>query len=376
VVGLLGMVVVSGLRNLGPGEACRAGFEFSKLLVYYLVLVTVVNTERKLRAFVYWLGLLILLLTLLALLQYHGLIQNAALAAYAEKQWDTIDQETGNSGAVLVRLCGAGLFANPNDLSRILVVGSLIALYGANDPRSPLPRLVWHVQLGIFGYALILTHSRGGFLALLTAMMVFLGSRFGGRKPLGLALVVLPLLFVVFKGRQTNISMSDGTGHQRVTIWRDGLQLWRERPLVGIGMGQYSEELGIAAHNSFFNCYAELGFLGGTLFLGAFYLAVLLLSRLSKQGTELPEGELRRFRPYLMGIIAGYMMGMTSDNRSYVPPTYMLLGLASIHVQLAGAYLPSAVTSLNGRLVRRVVFVSGLSVVALYLFIRITLAGS
>jgi putative inorganic carbon (hco3(-)) transporter len=376
VVGLLGAVFVSSLVNLGPGESFRSGYEFCKLVLYYLLLVGVVDTKEKIRWFIYYLGGLIFVLTTMALLQYHGVINNAALASYAERQWETADEETGEYGVVLLRLCAVGIYNNPNDLSRILVVGIMICLYGLGDQRLPLLRLFCLVLLGIFSYALALTHSRGGFLCLLTAVMVYLAVRFGGKKTVGLALIVVPLLFVSFGGRQTNLNMSGGTGHQRIEIWDDGFAEWRQNPLFGIGMDQHAEMFHIVAHNSFVHAYVELGFVGGTLFLGAFYLAVLLLYRVGKQGRGFLDGELYRFRPYLMGIIAGYMMGMMASSRNYIAPTYMLVGLGAAHVRLARISLPPVVTGLTNRLVGQVFLVSLLTVVVLYLYIKISLAHS
>jgi putative inorganic carbon (hco3(-)) transporter len=375
VVGLQALVLISGILNSGPGEMIRSGRDFSKLVIYYLLLVGVVDTPRKLRGFVYCLGGFILVLTLLALLQYHGFINIAALASYAEKQWEDFDAGSGQDVAVLLRLCAAGIYSNPNDLSRILVIGIMIALYGLSDRRFMPIRLLWLVLLAVFGYALTLTYSRGGFLCLLTSLTACLVARFGGKKSFGLALVLSLGLFAVFGGRQTNITTSAGTGRTRIEVWRDGFQLWRTSPLFGIGMENFAEELRIAAHNSFVHAYTELGLVGGTMYLGAFYLGVTLPYRATRGWPGLPDGELRRFGPYLIGIVAGYVMGMTSSSRNYVAPTYMIAGLAAVFMRLAEAYVPHSVTSLTGRLVREICLVSALTVAAHYVLIRVALAG-
>ena len=148
-----------------------------------------------------------------------------------------------------------------------------------------------------------------------------------------------------------------------------------QTPLFGIGMNKYVEAVGIGAHNSFVQAYTELGFVGGTLFLGAFFLAVSLPYAAGKRDSGLPPGELSRFRPYLIGILAGYAFGLTASTRNYSQHTYTFLGLAAVYLNLVRVYVPASVTRLNGRLVRRVVLVSGLSVVGIYLFIRVSLAG-
>jgi hypothetical protein len=120
--------------------------------------------------------------------------------------------------------------------------------------------------------------------------------------------------------------------------------------------------------------YTELGFVGGTFFVGAFYLAVLLPYLAGRQHSDLPEGELRRVRPYLIGIIAGYVMGLTLSSRNYTQPTFMMLGLAAIYLSFVGVHVPASVATLNLRLVRHIVLVSGLTVAVLYLFVRFSLA--
>ena len=92
---------------------------------------------------------------------------------------------------------------------------------------------------------------------------------------IGLALIALfmflPIMFILFGGRQTNINMGgDDTMQERVQLWSEGLDLFREAPVFGIGYREYAEQVGQVAHNSFVHCYAELGFFGGTIFLAAF----------------------------------------------------------------------------------------------------------
>jgi putative inorganic carbon (hco3(-)) transporter len=378
VIGLIGAGLISNLLNYQSREELDNCFAFAKLLMYYLLLVAVVDSPGKLRGFVYYLLGLILVLTTLALLRYYDVITIAALDSYAERQWEMVDEETGQTGGVLLRLCAAGIFANPNDLSRILVVGIMICLYGVGEKHLKFPRFVWLVLclglLVMFCHALALTHSRGGLLCLLASLLAMLWSRFGGRKTALLGLTVFPLLLVLFGGRQTQLSTSEGTGHQRIEIWSEGFAELLHAPLFGIGINKYGEAVGIAAHNSFVQSYTELGFVGGTFFVGAFYLAVLLPYLAGRQHSDLPEGELRRVRPYLIGIIAGYVMGLTLSSRNYTQPTFMMLGLAAIYLSFVGVHVPASVATLNLRLVRHIVLVSGLTVAVLYLFVRFSLA--
>lgn len=373
IVGYLGILVLSGLWNFGPGQACEDGFTFFKVLMYYLLLVAAVNTPGRLRAFLRLLAVLILALTVLALLQYHGIINIEALASIAQRQENDIDATTGEAGVVLVRLCSTGIFHNPNDLSRILVVGMVLCLYAVGDSRGRLG-VFWLIPLGVFGYALVLTHSRGGFMALLSSLAVLGAARFGKGKLIALAAVVLPLLFVVFAGRQTQLSTSEGTGHQRVQLWSDGFAAFKEAPVLGIGMDAYPTIAGrYVAHNSFVHSYVELGFLGGTLFAAACYLAVLLLMH-REDGPATPDDiGLQYKRPYILAIIVGYLVGLLSSSRNYSIPTYQLLGLAAVYGRLAAVRLPGPVVRFDMAFLRRATQVSFAVLGLTYLFVRVSL---
>jgi O-antigen ligase len=371
VVGLLAAVELSHLSHLRVADAWICGIAFVKIVTYYLLLVATVDTPHRLRRFLIWLGVFTFALTVLALLQYHEVIDVPALAAYREQQ-DSVDPETGDP-VMLARLCGAGIFGNPNDLSRILAIGIVISVYLIADSRAGGLRWVWVAPLLLFGYAEHLTSSRGGFLALLTSIAVLSVNRFGCRKTVLASAVVLPAMLFAFGGRQTELTTSSGTGQQRIHLWSEGFAMLKESPLFGIGMNEYAEEVQYVAHNSYLHCYTELGLVGGTLFTGAFYLAAVGLYR------KCPEvgpvgGELERIRPYLLAIVAGYMVGMLSSTRSYSVPTYMLLGLGAAYAGARSGTAPAGADGLDARrLFRRVAAVSAVVLVALYLFLKLQL---
>src|SRR5262249_32002735 len=79
--------------------------------------------------------------------------------------------------------------------------------------------------------------------------------------------------------------------------------------------------------------YTELGLIGGTLFLGAFYFAVRGLFAL-RQGAEDIDPELRRLHPFLMAMLIAYTIGICFLSRSYIVPTYMMLGLSVVYMRL------------------------------------------
>jgi O-antigen ligase len=229
----------------------------------------------------------------------------------------------------------------------------------------------------LFGYALALTKSRGGFIAMLAGSLILLRARFGFWKTFPAVLVALPIMLFFFGGRQTAIDLTDkeDTAQGRIELWSEGMDLFREAPVFGIGQGEYADRVIHVAHNSFVHCFTELGLFGGTLFAGAFYLAIVPLRQLGAGRLQTLDPAAKRMRPYVLAIVVTYVVGMLSLSRAYIPPTYTVLGVASACLSFPGAYRPMPQPRLSGRLVATLVVVGVLTLTALYFFVRIAARG-
>jgi len=368
VLGMLAAVVLSHLANGSLWDARMAGADFGKVALYFLLLLAVVDSPVRLRRFVLWLVGFVFVLTMLTLLRYWGGLPGAGAAVVAERGFDP---ETG-AEFTFGRLCGFGIFNDPNDLCLILVTALTLGVYQLADARAGLWRFLWLVPLALFAYAVVLTQSRGGLLALLAGGLVFCGERFGWRKTGLLAVIVVPVMFGVAGGRQVNLNVSEGTGQARLQLWSEGLAIFRTAPLFGVGVGRYEEMCGLVAHNSFVHAYTELGMLGGTIFVGAFYLAFAGLRRAGRQGdAAIANAELHRLRPYLLAVVAAAAVGMMSLTRTYTVPTYLVIGLAAAYLQAAGTSAALPAFAVDGRLVGRLALVSVSFLVCTYMFINL-----
>ncbi len=366
VLGLLAAVVLSHLTNLSFAGAGEWGFEFFKVVVYYLLLVGLVDTPARIRRFLLWLALLTTALTLLAVLQFHGLITLPNLKPLKDFMYDPA---TGRDIAIR-RLQSTGIFHDPNDLCVMLVAGVLLSLYWLGERRAGPRRYLWLGPLLLCGYALALTQSRSGFLALLAGVLAYLYSRFGRDRTILLAAAVVPALFLVFAGRQTNLSTGVNTGQTRIQLWSDGLMLFRQQPLFGIGVDNYARDIGHVAHNSFLHAFTEMGLFGGVLFLGAFFVALASLFRLGSGGRKVIDPELRRLHPFLLAITAAYAGGMLFLTLCYIMPTYTVLGLGTVYLRAAATEPPLPRVRFDGRLLKRMVIASAVFLAVLYVFVR------
>jgi hypothetical protein len=372
---VLGVLLATGLSFLAGGSLWglrTAGVEFFKVVLYYLLVIVNITTVDRLRKFTSWLVVFLAVMTVLAVLTYHETIDMPTMEPVREID---VNKLTGEK-TVRTRICASGIYNNPNALSRILVVGLAICAYRITDPRSGVLRLVWLAPIGLFGYAIHLSQSRGGLIALMVGMVSLFLGRYGWRKTIALAAVLLPAVFLLFAGRQTNMDTEGGTGQERIRIWSLGLDLFERSPVFGVGKDQYEEHVGICAHNSYVHCYTELGFFGATFFTGAFYVAITTLFRMKRDELKILEPELRRFRPYLLAAVAGYAAGMMSISDSYHLGTYALLGLVAVFHRLVSPYAEFHIPRFDGRLAARLVAVNAIVFVALYLFIRLNVRWS
>ena len=306
---LLPAVFLSGLFHGNFELVQETMLEYVKVLIYFVLMISLVTDLTRLRQFLRWIGLFSAAVTLVAVLRYHADIAVPAappvpLAKEKAEGKSTIngtfvveqtrDPETGAMVNVN-RMCGTGIFNDPNDLALVLVTAIPMCLCWLTDPTKKATRPFWFGLLLFFGYALMLTHSRGGFLAMMAGLVTLVHLKFGVKKTIMLGMVFLPALLFVFAGRMTSISADEGTGQTRIQLWSDGLFIFQQSPLFGIGMENYRQFSSHVAHNSFIHCYTELGLIGGTLFLGAFYYAVKGLFTL-RHFSPLPEGEGRPMR--------------------------------------------------------------------------------
>jgi putative inorganic carbon (HCO3(-)) transporter len=355
---VLGLFVAVALSHLARGQFTRAfdeASEFGKVVVYYLLLVAVVDTPGRLRTFLGWLVVFVIVLATLGLLQYHEVIDIEALRPVEQKEFDP---ETGDLLSY-PRLCSSGIYNDPNDLCLILVTGSLCCLYRAASARGWLTAIMWLAPIGLFGYAVMLTQSRGGFLGLAVAALAWLYARYGWKRTAPLALVLLPALALVFAGRQTTFELGAGdTAQERIRLWSEGFsELLRTNPLTGIGAGEYAEVCDQVAHNSFVHGYVELGLIGGGLFLCAFYLAVSGLHAVRRSPAVTKRRGLAQLQPYVFAMVVGYAAGAFSLSRNYIVPTYLILGLATAFLGMA-QWSATRSGRLDGRLVRHLALVA------------------
>jgi hypothetical protein len=227
--------------------------EFIKVVLYYMLLVAVVNSPKRLRIFLYVLAFFIAVIATLTLLQYHNYIDLVALRPLQ-------DLELQEDVAVkFARLRGPGVFYDPNDFCHILAVGCLIAFHGITDKRQ-LKRFAYLVMMGLMLYAIVLTQRAADARCSRVGCSCLARWREEDRdRPV----LMLPPSFR--HGRQFDMSTGDSTGQQRVQIWAEAFDMVRANPLWAAA--KTSSNIHPATSRFVSPVLRGARFFGGTLFV-------------------------------------------------------------------------------------------------------------
>lgn len=228
------------------------------------------------------------------------------------------------------RYAGSGF--DPNDLGVLLALSLPISLYLA--AREGHKRVVWiyRLQQVMVVLAIGLTSSRAALVAMAVALLYLplASTRITFRQRCALLLLVaigggcmLAVLPESTWKRWGGIAeeMEQGTWSARKLIWSVGLELFEERPILGVGAGNFpiaAQQVAppIGAHNTFLSILVEEGLVGFGLFL-------LLLLSLVLPALRLPVLERYLWLIVLATWSAG-VMTLTWENRK---ATWFLFGL-------------------------------------------------
>ncbi len=358
---MLLMVPTIMLSHLWAGNTWEAridGGEALKAATLAVLVVTLVNTPLRMRMLMTAVVASVVAVTVLAILHYHAFLRVPALAS--------IEQRLPNSDSVVLRLCGIGVFNDPNDFALLLVVAMCICAYGLTESTGRVVRVAFLAPLLLFAYAFLLTHSRGGLIALVGAALAFGVARTGWRNTLFVALLVGAPVAALASGRQFSVDLDDpnDTFQTRLELWYEAMGVFWHAPILGVGPGRLVERFGAVAHNSYLQAFTEMGFVGGTVFLGASAVAVRSVAR-----ARPIDPMASRMRPCMLAIAVGYGAGLLSLSRTYTVPTQLVLALAAAYLTFGRSMVPP----LDLRLVRTLVLASVGMIAATQIFLRLML---
>ena len=140
--------------------------------------------------------------------------------------------------------------------------------------------------------------------------------------------------------------MHDESARGRIVAWGDGIHMLKMSPIFGIGKGRFGEYASTVkvAHNSFVQCWAELGLLGYFFWIGMLIASVKDGYALGKERSDDPEkGEIGRVARVALSALIGFLASSVFLTRTYTAELFIMVGLvAALHAirQREGGPLP------------------------------------
>jgi putative inorganic carbon (HCO3(-)) transporter len=366
VLALLPAIILSSIGHHLFWIGRELSVNMLKIQAYFLLLVGLVNSVRRLRSFLLFIFVVMTLMSIVVLLGNFGIIDVHNLSSVGQH---TADQA---GGADVGRVRGLGVFNDPNDLALITVVGVLIGLHFLMGCKGWIGRLLWAAPIAPLLWVFALTDSRGGLLSLCGGLSVLTTARYGWKWAIVIACIVGPVLVSTLGGRQTNLDFSNpgDTAQGRILLWRDAMVLFHHAPILGIGAGELTQTYHQVAHNSFVQTYAEMGLVGGTIFVGVMVMPIFVCRAIAKSLPKSSADELARWNFTILSITVGYIIGMCSLSRSSTVPTFIPPALAGALSAIVTRTYPWFRTPLNFAIVRRICIASAFAVAALEICAR------
>jgi len=261
--------------------------EFVKILIFYYLIVSLVDTRKR---FVTFVATFVLLISYIAF---------DALAAYLSGQFVhtmDVDRLTGSTSAG----------GDANTLATTLVTTTPLLVAAALHFRHWLVKSFLGLVTLTMTYLVIITASRGGLLAFFA--VVFGGIGFARRKAMLVIAVFLLAIaawavmpeqyrerYAAFTDVTENInSVSSG----RWEIWGAGLRMIAGRPILGVGAGAFPWAYGsgdfgppqmMSSHNVYIQVAATTGLVGFGAWVIFLYILIQSLKEIARRAYDLPD---------------------------------------------------------------------------------------
>jgi len=280
------------------GGAANAMLEFSKALPLVLVMYWTVRSMKRLRWILF--------------------VQATAAATTATASV----VQSRISGGRLVGII-SGIYGNSNDLALLIDISLPVCLALVLTTGSSWKRLAWIIGMLVMIYAVFLTASRSGFIALLVVTAVCLWE-LGIRSRHSYLLLLVPVALTVIwiyggDALRSRFEESDSrtetyesaklSSEQRQELLIKSLEVTSQHPLFGVGPGNFSVVSGSwhVAHNANTEISAEGGIPAFLLYALIFWRAIVNLRDIRKQRNR--DKEFHLFSMALEASVVAYLVG-------------------------------------------------------------------
>lgn len=312
------VLMVSEVANGWLGGVKEEMGKFGPIVLTFFMIAAACTTQRRILILM---AVMVLCSTVLAL---HSVGQ-----AHSGVGWTGIP--IGEDGRVQY----VGIFNDPNDLGMLFV--SVFPMAALLCKRAGfIGKLFWLACILTLLYGVYLTNSRGAMLGVLVVVGAYIWYRRG--------LVVAGILGAIglaamkmLSSRMQELDAGEESANGRVDAWYEGLQMFKEHPIFGVGPGNFTDYNHLTAHNSFVLVLAETGFVGYLLWLAligySFWMMAAVL-RLKPDAAAEPEryAAWSAERPMALTLLlslCGMFVCAFFLSRSYMIVLYVVLAIVT-----------------------------------------------
>lgn len=351
VIWFLAAITASHLSYLFLEGAIAATTDFITIVIMYFLIANLVVSENKLRVTFYLLVVLTVTIAVSGIVQFYTGFGLGGAEAYKD------------------RIQGIGIFSDPNDLALALVIVLPFLFFKLTEDKGTVYGKAFNlICLVVLIYALILTQSRGGLLALGVLAMLLFSRRVGPVLGYSLGGLGMASLFLA-SSRMSTISTEEGSAYGRIQAWGIGMDLFESSPLFGVGAGNFTEYHFRTAHNSFVLCAAELGVFGLFPWLMMVYLVIRNMSFVSNHAGEARMTDTVLYADSLRYGMIAFVAAAFWLSRTYSELFFILVALSTA---LTHMYVKSS--GARYKLIERRDFIWGLGlVVATWVVVKVFL---
>ncbi|WP_375760178.1 O-antigen ligase family protein [Corallococcus exercitus] len=312
--------------SVNPEVTRFQGVELLKLTAIYLTLVNVITTPKRLAV------------------MCGAMVLAAIVTSIGVINWYIV----GENMVEGFRSRWVGVYADPNHMAmNMVLVVPLAVAFLARKSTPWVFRVLCAVSAVLAVVAIVLSHSRGGFIGLSVAMAMW-----AIREKRRMQAIVLGTVFVaglaVFAPKsfwQRNETVTsfheDASAMGRVYAWQVASRMSLDKPLLGVGAGGFryawfeyappEARRAYVAHNIFLDVIGELGWIGLLCFLvfsgGAVGGAVAASA----------DSEMGWLARALSAAVAGYLICDLFSGYILSAHCYVLFGLAASAHRIAQA---------------------------------------
>lgn len=269
-------IILSALINGLNADTKEQIYIYLRIFVLYKAVSASVETTAEVRSAL-WIFVLLAVILAIEAISHKS---SPDLLGWAGQKLGWVDPsvlEAGGTG----RVRWVGIFDGPGVFCVVFTVALAVCMPYLSGGARLSARVVIFAAIVLLGVATYLTGSRGGFLATLAILAMYIAVRrkIRMRSILTGGLVVL-LLFSLAPESLTEMQDESRSAQHRVEMWAEGLEMVKQNPVFGIGRGNFKTYTGrLIAHNSAIEVGGETGLIGfilwGTLIYIGFKAAFL-----------------------------------------------------------------------------------------------------